>query len=169
MALRAWNKYLFLFELTLAVLVALASASTPFHSNPLVAWPLIVYAYSRCNEIAYAFYRDTSSRLSQEEQESDLTSTDRIHMAMKSYVGLAINFALLYFFIPIPGLFNQPFANFLESIYFSGVTLTTLGYGDMTPTHFFSRLLVLYEVFAGIFLVVVAIATYVGNPSRKDA
>ena len=124
-----------------------------------------MYAWSRVNEIAYAFYRDALSRT----KSSDLTVTDRIRMAMRSYFGLAINFAILYYFIPVANLFNNSFGNFLEAFYFSGVTLATLGYGDKLPRHWLSRLLALYEVFTGILIVAVAIATYVGGLSKDDA
>ena len=127
----------------------------------------LVYAYSRILEIAYAFYNDP---LSQSKQ-SDLTMVDRIRMAMRSYFGLAFNFALLYYFLPVSGLFKvgeQSHLNsFFESFYFSGVTLATLGYGDVVPTHWVSRLLALTEVFTGILIIAISVATYVGG--MKDS
>jgi voltage-gated potassium channel len=90
-------------------------------------------------------------------------------MAMRSYFGLAINFAILYYFIPVANLFNNAFGNFLEAFYFGGVTLATLGYGDILPHHWLSRLLALYEVFTGILIIAVAIATYVGGLGKDDA
>jgi Ion channel len=51
----------------------------------------------------------------------------------------------------------------MTSAYFSGTTISTLGYGEFLPVHRVSRFLVRYEVFSGLFLVVMAIAIY---PSR---
>ncbi len=120
---------------------------------------VVVYAWWRVNEVVYAFYNDALSRV----KRSNLTNTDRIRMAMRSYFGLAFNFAIAYYFIPVDGLFNEPIGNFWQAFYFSGVTLATLGYGDMYPIHDLSRLLALYEVFAGILILAVAIATYAGD------
>lgn len=129
---------------------------------------LVVYAWSRINEIAYAFYCDPLSQ----SKESNLTVNDRIRMAMRSYFGLGFNFAVLYYFLPITGLFRvgeqSHLGNFAESIYFSGVTLATLGYGDVVPTYWVSRLLALYEVFTGILIIAVAVATYVGRTKDED-
>jgi voltage-gated potassium channel len=130
---------------------------------------LAFYAFSRINEIAYAFYLDPLSQ----SKESDLMVNDRIRMAMRSYFGLAFNFAVLYYFLPISGLFKvgeqDHLGSFADSFYFSGVTLSTLGYGDVLPVHWVSRLLALCEVFIGILIIAVAIATYVGHMKDKDA
>jgi hypothetical protein len=74
-----------------------------------------------------------------------------------------------YYFIPIAGLFKCSLGSFFEAFYFSGVTLTTLGYGDVVPKHRLCRLLSLSEAFAGILLVAVAIATYIGGSGERDA
>ena len=88
-------------------------------------------------------------------------------MAMRSCFGLAFNFSLLFYFCPIDDLFKPPLASFLDAFYFSGVTLATLGYGDILPSHPLSRLLALYEVFLGILIIAVAIATYIGSAKEK--
>lgn len=169
--LRCWNKSLFYIEILLVpVLIALSSLPYSFK------WLLIYYSFSRCNEIAYAFYRDVFRSLKQEKAASNLTSVNRIAMAMRSYVGLIFNFALLYFLIPSVNLIQcsdffkmeESCGDFFRFIYFSGVTLTTLGYGDITPKHWLSQLLVLYEVLLGILLIVVVIATYIGGASSID-
>lgn len=167
-ALRKWSFWLFCIEalacVALMLFTSLISATIP----SIVAGVLIVYASSRVNDIAYAFYKDALSRLNQEKQESDLSITDRMRMAMRSYFGLAFNFAVLFHVIPFAGLFKEPLRNFVESFYFSGVTLATLGYGDISPAHWISRLLTLYEVFTGILILAVAIAIYVGGSKGED-
>ena len=169
--LRNWNKYLFSFELLLVVILNVIS-SFPFW----LKWLLLIYSYSRCNEIAYAFYKDVFSRLKKEKPKSNLNSVDRIKMGIKSYLGLIINFALLYFLIPSVNLIycsdffkmELQCSDFFTWVYFSGVTLTTLGYGDITPIHLLSQFLVLYEVLVGILLIVVVIATYIGGVSTVE-
>lgn len=159
---------LFLAEATGSVLLALLCRTPPSRHFTALGTLLLVWAYSRINEIAYAFYRDPLTHA----KESDLSAADRIQMAMRSYFGLAFNFALLYYFAPIDGLFaaraSDSLASFWEAFYFSGVTLATLGYGDILPVHWFSRVLSLAEVSLGLLLIVVGIASYLGDVARQE-
>jgi hypothetical protein len=77
--------------------------------EPTNAWSvgrgrLVVYGTPGLVEIAYAFYRDPLSQ----PKDSDLKANDRIVMAIRSYFGVAFNFAVLYYFLPIGGLFKGP-------------------------------------------------------------
>ncbi len=45
--------------------------------------------------------------------------------------------------------------SFLHFLYFSAVTITTLGYGDIFPTKYYSKLLTIIEVFVGLFLILI--------------
>lgn len=167
-ALRRWSLGLFCIEAIGCVALILLLDRPPSHAWSVVGIALVVYAYSRVNEIAYAFYLDPLSR----RKDSDLEARDRIVMAMRSYFGVAFNFAVLYYFLPITGLFKGPdhsnLGSFTEAFYFSGVTLATLGYGDITPIHAASRLLAVCEVFIGILIIAVAVATYIGGIRGAD-
>ncbi|MCW8966162.1 MAG: potassium channel family protein [Candidatus Pacearchaeota archaeon] len=73
-----------------------------------------------------------------------------------AYLGLIIIFALLYT-INISGLKisyeeENIFFVFLHMVYFSIVTITTLGYGDITPTDAVNQLLVGLESISGIII-----------------
>lgn len=50
----------------------------------------------------------------------------------------------------------------IQSLYFSAVTLTTIGYGDFHPTTDESRLFTVFYIFFGVFAVLSAI-TIVGS------
>lgn len=161
--LRQWSHGLFMLEVVGCIALAFFFAQPATrHVGPL-AVVLLVYAWWRVNEIAYAFYNDALSP----EKRSDITSTERISMAMRSYFGLAFNFAIAYYFSPADSFFNETIASFWQAFYFSGVTLATIGYGDIHPSHDLSRFLALYEVFAGILILAVAIATYAGDRSSS--
>ena len=56
-----------------------------------------------------------------------------------------------------------------DSLYFSFVTITTLGYGDIKPVGGWARFLVVPEVLVGIFILVVAVALVInaGDRSRR--
>ena len=59
-------------------------------------------------------------------------------------------FGLLYYFNP--SFWKQPLT-FVQSIYFSIVTITTLGYGDITPQTEMARALTAFESIFGIILI----------------
>ncbi|HWB49331.1 MAG TPA: potassium channel family protein [Stellaceae bacterium] len=75
-----------------------------------------------------------------------------------------------------PGSFNIPRENisipqnmFYNLLYFSFTTLTTVGYGDITPVSGQARSLVMIEQFGGVFFVAVLIARLAGlYPPRPD-
>jgi voltage-gated potassium channel len=57
--------------------------------------------------------------------------------------------------------------NFSQSTYFSYVTLTTLGYGDISPAEPLSRVLVYLEAMVGTFYMAVVIASLIGARAGK--
>jgi hypothetical protein len=165
--LKCWSLSLFVWELTAAIITVVLSHYLP-HLLSYIIWPLLIYSYSRCNEIAFAFYRDAFSKLGGEKSRSDITPAHRIKMAMRSYYGLIFNFAIIYYFVPISGLFHKAFNEFFDAFYFSVVTITTLGYGDNYPEQFFSKLLIVYQVLCGLLLIVVALGTYLSGGKSKN-
>lgn len=74
-----------------------------------------------------------------------------INMAL---VGL---FGVLYFLTKgIHGEGTYSLARFFDSIYFSGVTFTTLGFGDVVPTNYFSKFLSIAESYIGVLMTVLS-------------
>ena len=125
----------------------------------LLIW---IYPLSRANEIIFSFYRDAIEKLNGEPSRSDLKFGDRIKLAMRSYVELVVNFATIYALLP-PSYFDCGISSYLDALYFSGVTITTLGYGDISPSAVFPQLLSIYEVLCGFMLIVVSFAVYTGR------
>lgn len=85
-------------------------------------------------------------------------SSHRIRGAIALYLLIAMLFAFLYGLFEIlgPGAFNMPAdwsraapARAETFYYFSIVTLTTVGFGDITPVHPFVRSLVMLEALIG--------------------
>jgi len=94
---------------------------------------------------------------------------NRIAGGVCIYMIAAITWAFSYTLLNqwIPGSFNGldsvPLDDQLaEMFYFSFVTLTTLGYGDMTPVHPFARWLAQVEAVFGQLYIAILIATLVG-------
>lgn len=82
----------------------------------------------------------------------------RVRGAIAAYVLLGITWSILYGLLDqtVPHAFSLPAAEGLYSadrqediIYFSFVTLTTLGYGDITATHDISRMFAVTEALIG--------------------
>lgn len=149
-----------------------------------------IYLLSRCSEIYIAFLRDALDKVSGKQSDgrgkwwpraivrlknilfnhqwlakridgAPLKNHDRLKLSFRSYFELIINFAILYLLTPI-GFWKDcrmP-VDVLESGYFSGVTITTLGYGDITPKHWFPQFLTVFEVLCGFALIVVCFAIY---------
>jgi hypothetical protein len=55
-----------------------------------------------------------------------------------------------------------------EALYFSFVTLTTVGYGDIIPVSNAARMLAVTEAATGLFFVAVLIARLVSHYSRNE-
>jgi len=68
---------------------------------------------------------------------------------------VVVLFAVLYSIIP--NTLSQP-NNFLNSLYFSFVTFTTLGFGDISPISSIAKFLVILEVFIGYLMLGLLVA-----------
>ena len=85
------------------------------------------------------------------------------------YLLIGIIWALLYALVEavIAGSFSGNLLNvgdsqFWDLIYFSFVTLTTLGYGDILPVNTYARTLAYMEAIAGQFYIAILVASLVG-------
>jgi voltage-gated potassium channel len=85
------------------------------------------------------------------------------------YLLMGLIWALLYLFIAqtIPDAFNGLeqrvwYDNFADVAYFSFVTLTTLGYGDISPIIPIARFLVYMEAIVGVFYMAILVASLIG-------
>ena len=67
------------------------------------------------------------------------------------YIVAILVFALLYSFIP--GAITQGGLGILESVYFSTVTITTLGYGDISPVSDLGKILTAIQAVLGILII----------------
>src|SRR6266436_4443227 len=97
-------------------------------------------------------------------------TADKLHGALAGYIMLAFLWAFIYAMIEsfVPGSFSfghfgaMDSAAFFRLLYFSFTTLTTTGYGDITPVTDQARSVVLIEQFTGVFFVGVLIARLAG-------
>jgi len=124
--------------------------------------------FSRNNEIFLAFLEDAYDKVSHKGPSSNLSFSERIRLALHSYLELLSNFAIIYYMVP-RAWFSKPLEGIWDAIYYSGVTITTLGYGDIHPTHWVPKGLAVYEVFCGFILLIVSFAIYAGRGMDRNA
>ena len=104
---------------------------------------------------------------------------NRIVGAICIYLLMGLIWALMYLFIAqaIPGAFNGVeqlvwYDNFADVAYYSYVTLTTLGYGDISPVAPIARFLVYMEAVIGVFYMAILVASLIGvgiNESQNSS
>ena len=156
----------------------LVSVVSPLIIMPILSEPrnwqqfplLCLWEYfllSRCNEVFFAFLKDASDKLENRESGSVLTYRDRLLLSLRSYIELIFDFGILFYLFPVSYWKNAP-SNIVESLYFSGVTITTLGYGDISPKCWLPQMLSVYEVLCGFVLIIVCFAVYLSK-SNTDS
>jgi hypothetical protein len=98
---------------------------------------------------------------------------NRIAGAVCVYLLLGLNWAFVYSFLyavdasSFVGLSSAPDDLFLELLYYSFVTLTTLGYGDISPGTQVARALAYLQAVSGVMYVAILIASLIGS-FRRD-
>lgn len=122
-----------------------------------------ILTWSRCNEILISFIVDAIEKTGNKKSSSELSYSERIRLSLVSYLELILNFSLIYLVMPSGWFKDDQLKTIIDAIYFSGVTITTLGYGDISPIHWLPKLLVIQEVLAGFSLLIVSFAIYAGR------
>ncbi|MEC4723413.1 potassium channel family protein [Noviherbaspirillum sp. CPCC 100848] len=134
--------------------------------NYVVCVPLGLFFFSRAFEILKAFLDDAVDKLNHGPSASALGYGDRLVLAFRSYLELLVGFGVFYYILPAwlfkYGESTTQFTNIIQAIYFSGVTITTVGYGDISPTHWFTQFLIVFQVFCGLTLALVSFTVYTG-------
>jgi len=94
---------------------------------------------------------------------------NKIVGAICIYLLIGLVWTLSYLFIAqaMPGAFNGLeqviwYENFADVAYYSFVTLTTLGYGDISPVIPVARFLVYMEAIVGVFYMAILVASLIG-------
>ena len=100
---------------------------------------------------------------------SEEVDANRIAGAVSAYLLIGMSWAFVYYFIALmaPSAFNglSPDADlrFLNLLYYSFVTLTTLGYGDITPATPFARALAYMQAVTGTMFIAILVASLIGS------
>lgn len=160
-------------------IIILYMTHTITHINTFLIGFYILWSLSRVNEIFMAFMKDVFDKLDpRKRKKNGLQYYERIALALRSFIELILHYAMLYYLLDTcfvryglwNGLFNQPLRDPLTALYFSLITIVSIGYGDYYPIHPISKLLVMYEIINGLLLLAVSFTVYVGlDLDEKEA
>jgi len=95
--------------------------------------------------------------------------SEQIYAALSAYLLGGVFFGTLYHAVALawPGSFTVPALPLADAVYFSFVTLATLGYGDIAPVNGVARGLAAIEAVMGVLFLAVLIARLVGSYPGK--
>ena len=151
--------------LALPLIADYLTPGTPWPLGLSLGFPLLLYMF-----VLLTVVRQVLS--------SKQVTLDTLFGAAAGYFLIGLVWATAYTWIELssPGSFamnpvNDPAAtgfNWFESIHFSYVTLTTLGYGEITPVSPFARSLSFLEAATGVLYVAVLVARLVSGYMSKD-
>jgi hypothetical protein len=182
-----WQHRLLLGSFNVAILVAAARAATRTHRAFLMVVVFLALpsvglqgAYLVTNSatigdllfLTYAsFYLFTVAHVLRYVLAPGQVTTDKIHGAIAAYILIGLLWAAIYTFLEDvhPGSFSSGATGTSikqlppeDLIYFSFVTLTTTGYGDIAPATAHARSLAILEQLAGTFYIAILIARLTG-------
>jgi hypothetical protein len=126
---------------------------------PELYLPVWLLPYSRIVEIGYAFYNDSFDQLGGCMPRSGMSRTLRLKMLGLSYFEVAVCYASMYLVLPSCSFEHPPSTGF-ESLYFSWITITTTGFGDIHPVGGVARFLCMTEIGVGLMLIVFGVGAY---------
>jgi inward rectifier potassium channel len=93
-------------------------------------------------------------------------------IVLSVYISLNFLFAFLYYFIgveDIAGITNNSLNNFLDAFFFSAQTLTTVGYGGMSPKGLIINIISAFEAMSGLMCFALITGLLYGRFSRPSA
>ena len=132
-----------------------------------IRWWAILIQYlilSRFFEIGGAFLRDAFDKIEEPEPTSSLGWGERVVLAMRSYVELILDFALVYALLPASAWVQTetppPPSRITDMVWYSANVVTTSGGGGYYPASLPLKLLTVGEVLCGVILLVVSFTIY---------
>jgi hypothetical protein len=155
-----WNRRTLLILTITSVVIHFASTQGASEVRPAVlAFWTAIALFSAASSIRFAM-------------RSTKVDAEHIYAALSAYMLSGIFFGVLYHGIEFvwPGSFNIAGAigefPLFDAMYFSFVTLATLGYGDLVPVSEVARGLAIVEAVSGQLFLAVMIARLVGSYAR---
>ena len=131
----------------------------------LVSIPMALIAFFRINELVYAFYRDAMDRIEGYRSSTKFTPGQRVRLLLWAYAELILQFSVIHFSIQTlsRGRAYTGISDFASALYFSGVTVTTTGFGDIHPSETPARIASLFESVTDVLFIGLSLAVYLSS------
>jgi|SRR5579859_1033621 len=124
---------------------------------------LWILPFSRVNELALGFYQDAIQRFKGPASRTKTAPVERLVWLVAAYFEVAAQFGILYFCVLPSSFFTRKFSSIIEAVYFSVVTVTTVGYGDITPVNQWAQMACVYELAVGFVVITFALGSYLAT------
>ena len=146
------------------ILIAVGAINILMHAIFVHEWAIFVNMI-----VALLFYLFTTMLAFEALFTGEKVDLNMIMGSICVYILVGITWSIFYFFESImhPGAFNGIVEEagkqrFSDLLYYSYVTLSTLGYGDITPVSPIARTLAYLEALFGQFYIAILVASFVG-------
>jgi Ion channel len=175
LTIKGWSRFFLFANLTLLFFLPPFWRTDGILSRLGVGVLIYLIPVSRVAEIFYAFYYDALEKLNEfAKHRSTLSKADRVKLAAQSYAEVSVCFAIFFRAMPQSWFSNPPSGPYrfwetqpFDWLYFSWVTITTTGYGDITPKAAIARAVSMIEIAFGLMLIVFAVGTYLSSKSDQ--
>lgn len=93
---------------------------------------------------------------------------DFVTVELVNFLQVIAHFGFAFSFLEkaVPGSFSDSLSIF-NGVYFSMVTIVTLGYGDIHPVATYAKVLTMFEVAAGLWFIVTVVPTAVADQAER--
>lgn len=170
----AWNIMFYVFLATIYYLLYFGPLRGWLQYNSTLIAALCVCG-SRITELVLAFYGDAwdrkSANYSAAVSRSRINTQQRITLLTLAYVEIVLYFGATYFILQLVSrdeLFERSISSVADTLYFSAITITTTGYGDLAPKGF-ARGLAAYEALVGVVFIALGLAAYLSDTSETSS
>lgn len=126
-----------------------------------------VLAFWRINELVIAFFKDSIEKLEMGKSRLKLKRDQLISLLIFGYLEVICQFGISHFCVDKlyeryshPCAYTKSFLTAFDAAYFSGITITTTGFGDFAPSRSIARAATVYEAVVGIILIAMSLAAY---------
>jgi hypothetical protein len=94
-----------------------------------------------------------------------------VTVVLIDFILIVIYFGMMFTFLqkidPTQFRISSPDPTFINMIYYSMVTIATVGYGDIVPTAWVSKLLAMSEIFVGIWFLIITLPVAVADQVER--
>ncbi len=134
-----------------------------FYENKYIFWGLHVYSL-----IMIVLYSMLISKF-KEKMAYISNPFDFVKFELINFINVIVFFGFSFFFISmvVGGQFNKEGISLFDFIYYSFVTVATLGYGDIHPVGWYGKLLAITELCFGIWFVITVLPVAVADQAER--